>query len=165
MFEGIGKAIHDLDFRSFFKPITEFVGKMGGGLLKGAFDFLASAIERIKAGDFSGLVNLFNTLIAGGIGLKIKEFVDSFSEAASGIGDIKDSFTKILDQFRGTLETYQTSLKADVLKKIAVAIAILVGSLVVLSFVDADAMGRAVGAITQWVLSPRLKNFHLSWQG
>ena len=56
--------------------------------------------------------------------------------------------TGILDDVRGCFEAYQTQLKAGTLLKIASAIAILAGSIVVISLVDSEKLSASLGAIT-----------------
>ena len=56
--------------------------------------------------------------------------------------------TGILDGVRGCFEAYQTQLKAGTLLKIASAIAILAGSIVVISLIDSEKLSASLGAIT-----------------
>ena len=56
--------------------------------------------------------------------------------------------TGILDDVRGCFEAYQTQLKAGTLLKIASAIAILAGSIVVICLIDSEKLSASLGAIT-----------------
>jgi tape measure domain-containing protein len=64
--------------------------------------------------------------------------------------DIKGSFegiTETLDSILGCLEAYQANLKANALKNIAIAVALLAGSLLVISMINPDRLGKAVAAM------------------
>lgn len=79
---------------------------------------------------------------------KIKKFIsgiaDSFDNSTSIIDHIKSIFGTVKD----SLESLQKSVKADTLKKIAIAIGVLAASLLVLSMIDPKRLTSALVAIT-----------------
>lgn len=74
----------------------------------------------------------------------LKDLFDGISGEDGLLGGLKET----LDSARGCFEAYQNQLNAEALKKIATAIAILAGSLFVISSIDGDALDRSLGAIT-----------------
>lgn len=168
-FESISSAIENSKFFSMLGTLQDGIIRLGKGMANvvggiiGAIGSLAGGIGNVfSEADFSKPFDILNTLIAGGVGVGIIKFLKSTSEivesAKSSFGGFKGMLDSVkgvfdgvkgsLDGFRGVLEAYQTKLKADVLKQIAIAIAILVGSLLVVSLIDSEKLSKAVGAIT-----------------
>lgn len=77
------------------------------------------------------------------------DIFEKFKDALETIGDIGESVTKVMDQISNTLQTYQTKLKADALKSIAVSIAILAASMLILSLIDAEKLTASAVAMTE----------------
>lgn len=75
-------------------------------------------------------------------------FIKNLKNTFSGFTDILEGVSGILDGVRGCFEAYQSKLKADTLMKIAAAIAILVASILILSFIDQESVGSSLAAIT-----------------
>jgi hypothetical protein len=97
---------------------------------------------------FEGFFDFLKGLVAGGILLKVIQLFDKFIDVFRSGKSIKDSFLGILGKLKGTLEEYQNSLKAKTLVGIATAVAILVGAVLILSFLDPEKVSSAVAAIT-----------------
>lgn len=105
--------------------------------------------------DFQKVFEVVNAGALGGIGVLLFKFINNFTKNTNGmmdsisgtfknIGGIAESFKGIFDGVRGAMEQYQNKLKADVLTKIATAIAILVGSILVLSVIDGESLTKAL---------------------
>ena len=123
------------------KKITSGVSKLVGDLIKNIASALGSA-------DFNKIGDLVNTVIGALIGLKLNDILKNFSGLTENLKESLGGVTGILDSVRETFEAYQTKLKADVLMKIAGAIAILTASIVVISSIDSGRLNTAMGAIT-----------------
>ena len=155
VFKSIGKAAADFDiahaFQSILGGITTFIdgiAKIVSGLIKDVFTNIGQA-------DFGGLFQLAGAFATGGIGIGIKKFFDSMSDAFGGVDDLFDSadgmlkkVTGILDGVKDCFKAYQTELKASALLKIAGAIGILALSLTAIAGIDAEKLNGALGAIT-----------------
>lgn len=112
---------------------------------KGGDKTLTSLKSSITA--FTNGINLEDVLAVVSTGIFAAFFLKLRSIVSKG-GEFIESITGILDELKNTLTAYQTDLKAGALIKIASAIAILAGSLVVLSFVDPKKLAPAIAAIT-----------------
>ena len=154
---------------AFKSMYTAIAGSKIGELFKVIWDTIKMAVEGIgtlmgKLGDYisESLKNVnLDTIIGsiaamsvGGMFLAFKKFMSSLSEpldeAKSFFGKIGDSFEGIkgtLDGVRGSLETYQQNLKADILLKIGAAIALLAGSILIISTIDSNKLGSSLSAI------------------
>jgi tape measure domain-containing protein len=123
--------------------VSDFVSKIGN-----FFRGIADAIGKgITSGNFSAVASLLNHLLVGSILLTIKKFVSSLGKGSGGGGlfaGIKDA----LESLTKTLKTMQDQLKAQILEKIAIAIALIAASLLLLSFVNVGNLAKAIGAIT-----------------
>lgn len=124
-------------FDNLFKNIEGFEDHVGGFL-----DWIQNKITPI----FSGF-NIASSLAAtGGIGL-----IYSLVKVSKAFESVAKSFTSVTGVFKGingVLKEYQNSLKADTLKKVAVAIAILAGSILLLSFADTDKVYASATALS-----------------
>lgn len=152
---------------SLFSAIANFGGpaiQAFGSGIKTIIDSMANAISSIgeglgsifQNGGLNGLLDALNSGIFATILLKLRSFIKDFTGALEDdsnniFSKLKESLTgltNILDSVRGSLEVWQTNLKVGILLKIASAVAILAGSLVVLSSIDQTKLTDALGAIT-----------------
>ena len=129
-------------FLKFIFDIIREIGRTAGEVFSTLADGLANAFGESGAGD---MINsgLFGGLLAGLI-MFIKKLSSPFE---AGVG-LLEGVTGILDDVRGCMQAYQSQLKADALIKIATAIAILAGSILILSTIDGGALAQSLGAIT-----------------
>lgn len=110
---------------------------------------LSSVIQNVT--EFAGKGNIFEVIDSGifaGILLAVHKFTGNLSDALEDVGGVTENIKGILDDVRGCFKAYQDQLKAGTLMKIATAIALLAGSLFVLSTIDEDALKRALVAIS-----------------
>lgn len=98
--------------------------------------------------DPNTIQQILNAGIIGTILFFIKRFIDAIKKLFGEGSKFAEAITGVLDEVRSSLEMYQTSLKAKVIEKIAIAIAILAGALLLLSFVDKDKLVRGLTALT-----------------
>lgn len=125
--------------------------------------------------DFNSLLDMLNTAAFGGLVLSISNFSSNLFKPVEGISGLINSLKGVLKDFggvfkgaaetldsvRGCFEAYQEKIKAKVLLTIGLAIAILAGSIVVLSLIDSNKLLSALGAIT--VLFANLEFFMKSF--
>ena len=127
---------------------------VGGRVFDALKEFFAKVWSFINVGDLSGALDLINKGLVGGILAGIMKFTQGFGDIGKNIAEITEKFggivdgvKDVLDGVRGCLEAYQNNLKADILQKIAIALAILVASLTVLTFIDPEKLGAATMAM------------------
>ena len=131
VFEGIGKAV-----QSFGPGISEVFSK------------LADALSNLFT--FDSASSFMDLLISGSIvkAIKsIKKVFDSVNDTISSVGGIGKSSSDMFNTVGDTLKVWQESIKADKLIKIGKAIALLAGSLLVISLIDSDKLGSSLSAI------------------
>ena len=123
------------------KPLAAKFGEFAGAIGE-------KLAEVFGSNSYSGILDTINTALLGGIVLLIKKFLkNGFSVDVGGPG----LFGGILDALKGVsgvLKAMQQNLKANVLLKIAGAIALLTVSVVALSMIDSEALTKALTAIT-----------------
>ncbi|MET0785442.1 MAG: hypothetical protein ABWY25_01895, partial [Paenisporosarcina sp.] len=113
------------------------------------FSMLGSKIAEVMGeGNFDQVLDAINTgllaAIATAIALFIRRGFNFNFDVGSGLLDrIGQSF----EQLTGVLTTMQQNLKANILLKIAAAIAILTASVLVLSLIDSEALTKALTAM------------------
>ena len=148
VFKFMGEALANCQFVQILKTIWNTVKTITSGIVNSFSSISEAIISSLGEANFSGIIDLLNGASLGAIAVGITKLIGSFRGAIDKIGNIKESFIGILDSVRGCLEAYQSQLKADLLLKIASAIAILTASIVVLSLIDSHKLSAALGAIT-----------------
>lgn len=112
-----------------------------GGALSNLFGYLSQA-------DIGALLQNVISIIADGTIIAAMTTLKETAEKAGGVLKGLGNVTGVLKEVRETLETYQDKLKADTLKSIALAIAILAGSLYLLASIKPEDMQNALNGIT-----------------
>ena len=142
-------------------PSTEFfeIGKnIIQGLCNGLGEFAKMAytlvmsigskiIDIIKNLDIGSIITI---LTGAGLILgftKIAKAIDVLAAPLQSLDGLLDQARETLQSFEGVLKAFKFKIIADSIKSIAIAIAILAGSIVVLTMVDQKKMWSAVGAI------------------
>ena len=120
-----------------------------GSIVANAFGNLGEAIlTAFDTASFDPILDLINTGLFSAILIGVKKFINSLSEITENGGGILGSFKDILDGVKGSLEAWQSSLKAGTLLKIAGAMAILTAAIVALSLVDSGKLNASLGALS-----------------
>lgn len=113
---------------------------------------VSSAIAQGFRDMFGGMDSLdwtafFNAILTGGLLLSLRSFTKTLKSFTVDLKGILDTVTGPFNQLTDTLKTMQTALKANILKSIAIAVALLAGSLIALSFVDPEKLVNGLGAL------------------
>ena len=133
-FEMMGEALEKCKFLKVMEALWTAVKVIVGGIADAVGTMMGTLAEKLGNADFSGVLDILNSIAVGGIAVSISKFL-------KGV-------TGILDGVRGCFEAYQTNLKAGTLLKIGAAIALLAGSIVAISLIDSDKLSASLGAIT-----------------
>lgn len=133
-FEMMGEALEKCKFLKVMEALWTAVKVIAGGIADAVGTMMGTLAEKLGNADFSGVLDVLNSIAVGGIALSISKFLKSVTEPLDGV--------------RGCLEAYQTKLKAGTLLKIGAAIALLAGSIVDISLIDSDKLSVSLGAIT-----------------
>lgn len=133
-FEMMGEALEKCKFLKVMEALWTAVKVIAGGIADAVGTMMGTLAEKLGNADFSGVLDILNSIAVGGIALSVSKFLKSV--------------TGILDGVRGCFKAYQTNLKAGTLLKIGAAIALLAGSIVAISLIDSDKLSASLGAIT-----------------
>ena len=143
--------ISELNFNPFFNAISSGF-KSVYNLLKPIFAGIGEVIGSVNMDTFynvlkGGIVVQVVKMLKGvfdeikGVGESATGFIDSLSEITTNISDT-------LNSVKDALESYQRDLNASTLLKMAGAIAILAGSLLLLSSIDGNRLAVGLGGLT-----------------
>ena len=144
--EMMGEAVAESEFLQGLIAVWEGIKAIVSGIASSLGGLVSGLVDALNLGDFNRALDFINTGLLGGLG--ITTFIKGFKEPLDSFNGIMDNVVGILDDVKGALEAYQTSLKADALLKIATAIGILAGAILVISLIDSDKLAGALGAIT-----------------
>ena len=118
---------------NFFKGLFNLIKNVGLAIGK----FLGGIIRN---GDLNQVMKLVNSGLISAALIKLQGVFKSFKGVA-------DNAAGILESVKGILESYQKDIQAKTLMKIAGAVAILVGSIWVLSSIDGASLVKGISAM------------------
>ena len=101
-----------------------------------------------RNGDMKSLLDLVNGGIVTAILLKLKSWISGFKDLAGKGKSFVSAIKEVLNIVGDSLTAWQQNLKVNTIKSIAISIGILAAALWVLSGIDPDKLGSALGAIT-----------------
>lgn len=139
IFRGIGAVL---------QKAMPFISAMAIGIGNVIRDLMNRLTDSIRDADYNAVFDTISGGIMTAIGFFIAKIVKSGSDIIDGAGGFMDNINEILEGASDALGAFTNSLKADTLKKIAVAIAILAASLLVLSLIDSEKLSVALVAIS-----------------
>lgn len=144
--------------------------KFFGDIVKNVADTVGPGLKEVFSGLWDNLKNLNFNAVATAIkdialafaGFSIADFFkrkDKFSlgdlledifggDKFEAIKNLVDGLKGIFDTAKSAIETWQNSIKVDMLLKIAGAMAILTASLLILASIPEDSLSKALGAVT-----------------
>lgn len=149
----ITKGLHPLDTIGTW--VTNFVDAVAPVLY--SFGSVADKIFTQFAEGAKDAFNEFdpeklNQFILGGMGasmlVSIKGFFESIKSIGSSAKDVVGGIKDCIESLGEAIDAWKSAKKADTLMTIAKAVALMAGSLAVLSMVKADRLGAAIGVLT-----------------
>ncbi len=136
------------DLKTMLAPLTEFLKNMFGSIGEYFANFTGGDLMAIGTG--AGLAAFTYQII--GVITSIKNMI-------TGSGDIIRSFKEMLDSIAGAITNFTESIKGNIdaqsMKTIAIAIAILVGAIIMMSFIDTGKAMLGLGAVIALMVALR----------
>lgn len=127
------------NFGPAFKAGVQLISDSIGILLKG----FADAFSGSGNDPFTAFLNIFSTTTIGTMFVAFAQALAQVKKQVQNMGGLSG----ILFEVRNALKTFQADLKADVLMKLAKAIAVLAGSIFVLSLINPGRLASSMVAI------------------
>jgi phage-related protein len=121
-----------------FAPIALKLAEVVGKFIS---TFLDGVLEALGKFEPERVIDLINGGLLSGVLIAIKNFIKK------GPG-LFENIAEILDTVKSSLQSWQNSLKADTLLKIAAALGIMALSILLLATIDKDKLGGALLAMT-----------------
>lgn len=139
VFVAIGKAV---------AKVFPYISAAATGIGNVLSDLMGRITDSIQNANYDSLFDLASGGILTAIGVYIAKFFKSGSGILDGASGFVENLNGILEGAGDALGAFTDSLKADTLKKIATAIAILAASLLVLSLIDSEKLTLSLVAVT-----------------
>ena len=139
IFVAVGKAIG---------KVFPYISAAATGIGNVLSDLMNTITDSIQNADYDSFFDLTSGGIMTAIGIYITKFFKSGSGIFDGAAGFVENLNNILEGAGDALGAFTDSLKADTLKKIATAIAILAASLLVLSLIPSEKLTTALLAVT-----------------
>ena len=118
-----------------------------GNIVNAVKDFLANV-------DWGEVFKFFTGVVASKVFLDIASFLKKLGDALESVATFTKPITKItdgvvdiLESVKDTFESYQKTLKAEALKKLAIAIGLIAGSIWLLSKIEPDRLVPALAGM------------------
>ena len=160
-FEAVGTALSTAGDK-----VSDFISKISVGnvfdTVGKAFSKVGEVISKVASGigqavgsiNFETLSNIGKTIIGLGIGkafmsifMVVSNFVKKLSGSITSFKQLTNDISEVLGTTKDALQTYQNSLNAGTLTKLAIAIGILAASLLVLSTIDPARLATALAGM------------------
>ena len=155
LFTSIANNIKNSKIGRFFTALYGVISKAAKAIsvvIGAAVKEITAIIKRSNYRSFLNAVKSISLLtITAGVTKLIKRVTELFAllkKPAKRLKGLVNSAKKALDSVRGCLEAYQTKLKVEALKGIAISILILAAAIAVLSLLDTEKVLAATGAIS-----------------
>lgn len=146
IFNGITNVLGD--FSPVFQKIVELISGTIGSLLRG----FSEAFKGNKGDAFSTFLNVFSSASIGTMIVNIAQAFAQLGKSVRTLGGLSFVFSNLT----ASLKQVQADIKADVLVRMAKAIAIFAGSILVLSLIEPSRLAASLGAIEVLLLNFKL---------
>ena len=151
-FDAISSSLAGSTFFKILQATWKGITIIASGIMKALGSLMNGMVGIMDNTDFSGFIDILNSLITGGILIKVIQFLKGlakpFEDVTESAGGFLDGIKDVFGGLGDCLKSFQDKLKAETLQKIAIAIGILAVSLLVLSLIDSNKMMAAIGAMT-----------------
>lgn len=125
------------------------------GTLKGIGDKVAEFIKGFDYQDFITALSAVATGLMLGTGIKFAtkfmDLIETVSGGIKGLSNVVNAAAGVLYSISGAIETFAKSLameaKAELIKSIGISIALLAGSLFLISLIDSNKLGESLKAL------------------
>ena len=143
--EGASSAFEKLG--DVMSGVWDIFATIAGGI-KDAFGGMVNAISNIPFPDDAlEWATVLNALISGALIKRLFFSKGVLGELQDTIAKLGDGIQESLGQLTDTLKTMQGAIKSEIIKNIAIAVALLVASLVVLSYIPTEKLAQGLGAL------------------
>ena len=132
---------------NLFKNFIPVITNISGTIVKSVGIVISNLLNNLKTGNFNGIFDILNGVLSVGLFAGIKKFIDSLNEIVTPDSTLFGFLKNLKDSILDTFGTIQDNLKAESLKSIAGAIAILSVSLIALSFIDSKKLFASLAAM------------------
>ena len=130
------------------QKVFPYVSAAATGIGNVISDLLGTLASAIQDADYDKAFDVISGGIISAIGVGIARFMNGGAGMFDEASGLVDGIKEVLEGAGDALGAFQDSLKADTLKKIATAIAILAASLLVLALIPSDKLASSLLAIT-----------------
>lgn len=135
-FSGVDAAAAKSKIVGFFKTVWHYIVIVANAIKNVLGKAFANFKENIKNLTFEDIWKGFKAVLKGGILVKIYKFIKNLTDTTGGIKDILKSVNNIFGNLGDCLKAFQNKTNAEALLKIAIAVTVLAGSIMLLTFID-----------------------------
>ena len=146
----VKEKIDTSNFEWFFdlmKGIWDVIQRIGSAIGKVAAAIGGAIASAFRNGDIKSLLDILNGGLFATILLGIKKYISGITDTLDKPAKLIDNIKDILGSVEDSLKSWQQNLQSGTIKNIAIAIGILAASLWVISGIDSDKLGSALGAM------------------
>lgn len=140
--KSLGKAIGN----EALTPMRNFVGALGDL----ASNVKVSDVVVAISGAITGMMTALGVKFMRGLSdipKTLNGILNGFKSFATAVPNLLNGVTGVLNGVKDTLKAYQKEIYAEAIKKIAIAVALLAGSILVLSLVDTSKLGQSLAGV------------------
>ena len=147
-FDSVSDSIEDCSFIKILQSLLRGLKTIIGGIVDVIGGLVSAVGDKLGAGNFSGIFDLVNSLIAGGVGVALIRFIKGLKDSFGEIPGIFENISGMFGSLGDAIKSFTANTKSKALLNIAIAIGILSAALLVLSFIDSDKLYDSIIAIS-----------------
>jgi tape measure domain-containing protein len=136
-----------MNFGELIKVIWSKISPILGVMWNALGNFFDDLKEKIQDLTGTDVKNFFDMMLSSGLIVVVAKFLKNTSKLTANLSDMVKKITDVFGAVKDTLKTYQNEIKANIIQKIAIAVSLLVASLIALTFVNPEKITGALVSV------------------
>ena len=154
-FESMGDAIKNSTLFKVLDSLWKGIKTIGKAIFDSVKGIFGAIVDKAAAGDITGLLDIVNGVIQGGLGIGLIGLIKNINELFRGKGGLLDSINGVLDSVSDCIGAFAERINPQDtvnIMDIAKALAVLTAAILLLSFVDEDKVSSSLAAVTAMII-------------
>lgn len=144
--KNVADSVSSSKLSSIFESLLSGI-KISVEAIMGLLKKFGTALKELFSNPGFNFLDIVNTLMLGGFGTAIYKLFNGMKDSLESL-NIFDNIKQILGDVGEAIKSFQMNVKAEALKKTAIAIGVLAASLFLIATIDSEKLTQALASIT-----------------
>lgn len=144
--KNVADSVSSSKLSSIFESLLSGI-KISVEAIMGLLKKFGATIRELFSNPGFNFLDIVNTLMLGGFGTAIYKLFNGMKDSLESL-NIFDNIKQILGDVGEAIKSFQMNVKAEALKKTAIAIGVLAASLFLIATIDSEKLAQALASIT-----------------